>query len=81
LARDSGEAAEDLDSSAAVFTAAMVDGLMMHMLTDPGGITARDAVAALADHLRRYLRPTTTGDRGEPRHDSFPYSSGRYPGR
>ncbi len=56
LARDRGQARADLDADAtAAATVAMVDGLLLHMLTDPTGMPADVAVAVLDEHLRHYL--------------------------
>lgn len=56
-AKDSGEAADDFDpKAAATVTTALVDGLLLHMLTDPSGLRATTAVRVLDDHLRQFLR-------------------------
>ena len=56
VARDRGQASSDLDAdAAAAATVAMVDGLLLHMLTDPTGMPAEVAVAVLDQHLRHYL--------------------------
>lgn len=56
-ALERGEAVAELDpASAAVATAALVDGLVMHMLSDPDGISPEAAVDVLDAHLARYLR-------------------------
>ena len=34
---------------------ALVDGLLLHMLTDPTGLRAKQALALLDEHLRRYV--------------------------
>lgn len=55
-ARDRDEAVAGLDpEAAAAATAAMVDGLLLHMLTDPTGLPAETAIAVLDAHLRRFL--------------------------
>jgi AcrR family transcriptional regulator len=55
-AKDTGEAPKDLDPhAAAATTAALVDGLLLHLLTDPAGLSPQAAVAALDTHLDRYL--------------------------
>lgn len=56
LASQRGEAVTDFDpEAAAVATMAMVDGLMLHMLTDPTGMPADTAIAVLGAHLGRFL--------------------------
>ncbi len=56
LARDRGEAVAGLDPDmAAAGTAAMVDGLLLHLLTDPTGLPADTAIAVLDAHLRQFL--------------------------
>jgi len=56
LAQSRGEAADDLDpEQAAVATAALVDGLLLHLLTDPTGLGPEAAVAVLDTHLARHL--------------------------
>lgn len=53
-ARDGGEAAADLDPEvAAAETAALIDGLLLHVLTDPSGLSPDTAVAVLDAHLGR----------------------------
>ncbi|GAA4494423.1 hypothetical protein GCM10023191_033560 [Actinoallomurus oryzae] len=55
-AKDEGEAAAGLEpDAAAAATAALVDGLLLHMLTDPGGLPPDSAVAAMDAHLDRLL--------------------------
>ncbi|HEX2805974.1 MAG TPA: TetR/AcrR family transcriptional regulator [Kineosporiaceae bacterium] len=55
-ARSRDETAADLDpEQAAAATAALVDGLLLHLLTDPAGLSADAAVAVLDQHLRGYL--------------------------
>lgn len=56
LAAQRGEAVADLEPDAAArATMAMVDGLMLHMLTDPTGMPADTATVVLDAHLRRFL--------------------------
>ncbi|MBO0878121.1 MAG: TetR family transcriptional regulator C-terminal domain-containing protein, partial [Pseudonocardia sp.] len=56
LARQRGEAVADFDPEAAArATMAMVDGLMLHMLTDPAGMPADAAITVLDEHLHRFL--------------------------
>lgn len=56
LARERGQAVADFDPDvAAAATAAMVDGLLLRLLTDPTGLPADTAVAVLDMHLRHYL--------------------------
>jgi AcrR family transcriptional regulator len=56
LAAEQGQATTGLDPAlAAAATVAIVDGLLLHMLTDPAGMPATTAVAVLDAHLRRYL--------------------------
>lgn len=51
-AGESGEVSPDLDPQrAATTTAALVDGLLLHLLTDPTGLSPQDAVAALDGYL------------------------------
>lgn len=55
-AKDTGEADPDLDPVLeAATTAALIDGLLLHLLTDPAGLPPGAAVAALDAHLARYL--------------------------
>ncbi len=55
-AKDSGEATRDFDpKAAAAVTTALVDGLLLHMLTDPRGLRGPTAVRMLDDHLRQFL--------------------------
>ncbi|MGH3375207.1 MAG: TetR/AcrR family transcriptional regulator [Actinoallomurus sp.] len=57
-AGDRGQADPHLDPDlAAAATTAMVDGLLLHLLTDPAGLQAETALAALDAHLGRYLTP------------------------
>jgi AcrR family transcriptional regulator len=55
-AREMGEAAADLDPDrGAAATVAIVDGLLLHLLTDPHGLTVDQALAILDGHLRCQL--------------------------
>ena len=56
VAQESGEAVSEFDAkqAAAVMTA-LVDGMPLHMLTDPTGLRPKAAVALLDQHLRRYV--------------------------
>lgn len=55
-AAELGEARGDEDPArVAATTAALVDGLLLHILTDPGGLSEDEAGAILDDHLARYL--------------------------
>jgi AcrR family transcriptional regulator len=57
-AQESGEAVTDFDpKEAAAVTTALVDGLLLHMVTDPTGLRGATAVRLLDDHLGRYLDP------------------------
>jgi AcrR family transcriptional regulator len=47
---------EDDPDALAAMTAAYIDGLLMHMLTDPPVLTRDEGVAALARHLASYVR-------------------------
>lgn len=52
---DLGEMPADLDPDAAsAATLALIDGLLLHILTDPIGLPTHAAVAALDAHLDRY---------------------------
>lgn len=63
-AKDSGEAAGDFDpKAAAAVTTALVDGLLLHMLTDPSGLRGTTAVRMLDDHLRQFLVEVDVADR------------------
>jgi AcrR family transcriptional regulator len=56
-ARALGETLTDDDPDAlASMTAAYIDGLLMHMLTDPPVLTRDEGIAALARHLASYVR-------------------------
>jgi AcrR family transcriptional regulator len=51
-AKDGGEASPDLHpSTAAAMTVALIDGLLVHMLTDPSGVSREMAAAVLDAHL------------------------------
>ncbi|WP_037366197.1 TetR/AcrR family transcriptional regulator [Nakamurella lactea] len=53
LAQQRGEADQDVDAKKwAAATLALVDGLVMHMISDPTGMTAAVATAAVDAHLR-----------------------------
>ncbi|HEX5089977.1 MAG TPA: TetR/AcrR family transcriptional regulator [Nocardioides sp.] len=55
-AQESGEVVTDFDpKDAAAVTTALVDGMLLHMLTDPTGLRGTTAVRLLDDHLGRYL--------------------------
>ena len=55
LTSDTGEAAPGLDPVlAAATTAALIDGLLLHLLTDPAGLPPGAAIAALDAHLARH---------------------------
>ena len=55
-AKDAGEATSEFDpKEAAVVTTALVDGMLLHMLTDPTGLRRTTATRMLDDHLRRYV--------------------------
>jgi AcrR family transcriptional regulator len=61
-AKESGEAIADFDpKEAAAVTTALVDGMLLHMLTDPTGLRGTTAVRLLDDHLGRYLRVDDPG--------------------
>lgn len=63
-AKDSGEATGDFDpKAAAAVTTALVDGLLLHMLTDPSGLRGTTAVRMLDDHLRQFLVDVDVADR------------------
>jgi AcrR family transcriptional regulator len=52
-----GEARDDVDPDlASAATAALVDGLLLHLLTDPAGLSPSAAREILARHLRTHLR-------------------------
>lgn len=56
LAQDRGEARSDFDpETAARATMAILDGLMLYMLTDPEGMPAQAALDALDAHLTRFV--------------------------
>jgi AcrR family transcriptional regulator len=52
-----GETLTDEDpETLAAMTAAYIDGLLMHMLTDPPALSHDEGIAALARHLATYVR-------------------------
>lgn len=56
LAQERDEGVGEFDAEeAAASTSAMIDGLLLHLLTDPHGLTKRLALDVLDNHLRRYL--------------------------
>lgn len=56
LARQRGEARSRFDPEAAArATVAMLDGLLVHMLTDPDAMPAAAALEILDDHLARFV--------------------------
>ena len=56
-ARDRGEARDDVDPElASAATAALVDGLLLHLLTDPAGLSPGAARQILQRHLGTHLR-------------------------
>jgi len=58
-ARAGGEALTDTDpDDLGAMTAAYIDGLLAHMLTDPPVLSADEGVVALARHLSSYVRLT-----------------------
>jgi AcrR family transcriptional regulator len=57
MASGLGETLTDDDPNVlAAMTAAYIDGLLMHMLTDPPVLTRDEGIAALARHLASYVR-------------------------
>ncbi len=57
LAQDRGEAASRFDAEQAAWTTvALIDGLLLNLLSDPTGLTGGAAVDLLEEHLRSYLR-------------------------
>jgi len=59
---ENGEAVREFDPvEAAVVTGALVDGLLLHMVTDPTGLPEEQATRVLDDHLRRYLHVEDPG--------------------
>jgi hypothetical protein len=46
----------------AAVTTALVEGVLLHMLTDLGGLGAQTAVRLLDDHLQRYLQVDVTDE-------------------
>lgn len=60
LAQHRGEATSDFDADLVAYaTVALVDGLLMNLLTDPDGMTNSDAIALLDHHLHRHIRFAT----------------------
>ena len=56
LAQERGQAKTDyVAADAAASTAALVDGLILHLLTDPKGLSKNAALRILDNHLGRYL--------------------------
>lgn len=56
LAQERGEAVTEFDAKeAAAESTALVDGMMLHMVTDPNGLRPKTAVRILGNHLRRYV--------------------------
>jgi AcrR family transcriptional regulator len=56
LAQERGEAIRDFDPDAAArATIAILDGLMLYMLTDPEGMPAQTAIETLDAHLTRFV--------------------------
>ncbi|MFI5691378.1 TetR/AcrR family transcriptional regulator [Kribbella sp. NPDC051586] len=56
LARERGEGHGEFDAEAAArATVAIIDGLVLHLLTDPAGMSAAEAVEVLDSHLSRYV--------------------------
>jgi AcrR family transcriptional regulator len=63
LAQARGEAIGDLDADQAAWaTVTVVDGLLLNLLSDPGGLADQTAIELLDDHLRRYLQLSATVD-------------------
>ncbi len=59
---EAGEATAEFDpTEASVVTTALVDGMLLHMLTDPTGLRRQQAIRLLDDHLRRYLHVEDSG--------------------
>lgn len=66
LAAQRGQARTDLDADeAAAAIVVMIDGLLVHMLSDPEGMPATAAIRILDQHLRHYVDIDTPD--GEPR--------------
>ncbi len=62
-AQANGEAVARYDAKeAAAVTTALVDGLLLHLLTDPAGLRKKAAVALLDQHLGRYLQLEPPGE-------------------
>jgi AcrR family transcriptional regulator len=60
-ARRQRETRVDLDpAETAMATTALVDGLLLHLLTDPTGLSPEAAVAVLDAHLRQHLVVAST---------------------
>ncbi|MFD2083172.1 TetR/AcrR family transcriptional regulator [Actinopolymorpha cephalotaxi] len=60
LAVDRGQAHAGLvPARAAAATTVMVDGLLLHLLTDPAGMPAKTATGIVDDHLARYVTVDT----------------------
>ncbi|GAA1584015.1 MULTISPECIES: TetR/AcrR family transcriptional regulator [Kribbella] len=56
LAKERGESVTDFDPVlASIQTAALVDGLVLQLLSDPDGLSITSAVEAVDAHLRRYV--------------------------
>ena len=56
VAHERGQARSDLDAEAAAAAiVAMVDGLLLHMLSDPTGMPGETAVSVLDGHLRHFV--------------------------
>ncbi len=52
-----GEAPTDFDPElAAASTVVLIDGLLLHLLTDPTGLSRKKAVAILDAHLRQWVK-------------------------
>ncbi|GAA2758844.1 hypothetical protein GCM10009872_42040 [Actinopolymorpha rutila] len=65
LAVDRGQAHAGLvPERAAAATAVVVDGLLLQMLTDPAGMSARAGTGLLDDHLARYVNLDTSRRKG-----------------
>lgn len=59
-AHERGESLGHFDADRAAWaTVAIVDGLLMNLLSDPAGLAGQQAVNVLDDHLRRYVRLTS----------------------
>lgn len=62
LAQERGEAAAFDADRAAWATVALVDGLLLNLLSDPGGLTGETAVQLVEEHVRARLRLEDPGD-------------------